>query len=167
MIANRERWYLDACVITRYLENHSDSDDIEKVMNQARIGAAQIIASTIMLVEVSRSPGKPIEPAKLAKITAFYQNDYLTLVDLHQLLAEASFKLIVDYSWLRPMDAVHLATAIDRNCTAFFTYDSDILGRFDGEHNLQVLRPGDPVRSDQDFSDYPMFADLGFEGEPV
>lgn len=168
MSVDRPRWYLDACVITRLLENHPDAPAIRDVMQLAEAGLATIVVNTIMLIEVTRERHRPIDPAKTAMILRFFERSCVYMEDFHQPLARQSFDLIYDYLWLKPHDAAHLATAIARQCQVFYTYDSELLDKFNGEHGLQVIRPGDRIRAVDDLVlPGPLFSGHGDNEEPV
>jgi predicted nucleic acid-binding protein len=144
-MAERPRRYLDSDVITRFVENAPEAATIERALREAADGRWTAVICANSMLEVSRAPNHPVDPAKFARVTAFFENDYSFRRDLDVLLAERALRLIYDYLWLRPMDAAHLAAAIDTGCEIFYTYDAELLRKFDGEHGLLVVRPGSAI----------------------
>jgi predicted nucleic acid-binding protein len=163
-----QRLYLDSCVITRWLTSRDqDARDVDQLIDLGRSGQAMLIVSTLTYIEVTRERHKPVDPRKMALVMQFFQNDYVYMADFHAIVAESAVKLIYDYLWLQPNDAGHLATAIELDCKAFFTYDDDLLRKFDGERGLQVRKPGDLIpESPIDSTGLPLLTPLE-DQEPV
>jgi len=97
------------------------------------------------MLEVTREAGRPVDLTKYARVSEFFENDYIFVRELDVLLADSALKLIYHYLWLRPNDAAHLAAAIDTGCQVFYTFDDELVNRFDGEHGLRVVKPGTSV----------------------
>lgn len=139
------RRYFDSNTIVRFVENHvASASVVEALLKEAKAGAFTVVVCANSLVEVTRDRNRPVDPAKRAKILEFFENPYIFVRDVDQYLAESALELIYGYLWLRPMDAVHLAAAIDTNCEIFYTFDLDIIGKFNGEKGLSVAKPTVP-----------------------
>jgi predicted nucleic acid-binding protein len=136
-----ERRYFDSDVITRFLENRPEREIIESLVDEAASEQWTLTVSAITLLEVTRERNKPVDPSKHARIESFFENEYILIRNLDVPLAERAQRLIYDYLWLYPMDAAHLATAIDTGCQIFYTYDRQLIDKFDNERGLRVIEP--------------------------
>jgi predicted nucleic acid-binding protein len=142
------RRYFDSVTIIRYVENDTEAQPVvQALINEASAGSWVLVVSALTLLEVTRRPGMPVDPAKHATILRFFDNPYIFVRELDILLVEQAQKLIYDYLWLYPQDAAHLAAAIDTRCEVFYTYDAELIRRFDGERGLRVQRPEMPERA--------------------
>lgn len=137
--------YIDSVALTRLAENGEGADDVERILQEAAARQYILVISSLTLIEVTRERNKPVDPVKAAKIAQYFENDYFSVRDFHRKLANDAVNLIYDYLWLHPKDAGHLATALEAECVCFYTYDDDLLNRFNGQRGLQVLRPGEPL----------------------
>ena len=133
--------YFDSDVITRLLENRPEAQIIESLADEAASGRWTLVISAITLLEVTRERNKPVDPIKQARVESFFESAYILVRNLDFLLAGSARRLIYDYLWLHPTDAAHLATAIDVGCDVFYTYDQDLIDKFDNERGLRVIRP--------------------------
>lgn len=146
MAKGRPRRYFDSDIIIRYVYNDPDvAPVVEALIEEAKAGDWRLVVSALSMLEVTRPRNQPVDPAKYATILAFFENQYIFTRELDILLVQKAQKLIYDYLWLHPMDAAHLAAAIDMGCEIFYTYENKIIEKFDGEHGLKVRRPEMPV----------------------
>lgn len=161
MAKRQARRYFDSAVITRLVENRDPELTIQTLVQEAASGNWTLVLSTVSMLEVTRETGKPVDPLKYARILEFFENEYIFVRELDVLLAEQALKLIYNYLWLRPNDAAHLAAAIDMKCQIFYTYDEELISKFDNEHGLRVVRPGTAVnvtdRIDAGVEELPLF----------
>jgi predicted nucleic acid-binding protein len=98
------------------------------VIESAKKGGVEILTSTLNLVEVCKSTKVTAD-----KIAAFFETDYVLLVNLDRAVGERARDLMnAGFSSLKPPDAVHLATAaISPDVEQFHTFDDRLL-RLDG-----------------------------------
>lgn len=139
------RRYFDSDVIIRLVENRPEAESIEALIRQAVAGDWKLVISSLSMLEITREPGKPVDPTKYATILSFFENDFIFVRELDLILMERALRLIYNYLWLRPNDAAHLAAAIDTGCQVFYTYDRALIDKFDREHGLRVVQPDTPV----------------------
>lgn len=160
-MANRPpRRFFDSDVLNRLLENRGEADTIEALVQQAASGRWTIVVTSVTLLEVTR-PRNLFDPAKLARVMSFFENDYVFVRELDLLLTEKALKIIYDYTWLHPMDAAHLAAAIDMGCQVFYTYEEELINRFHKERGLSVQKPDQAIEAVPtdltDLTDLPLF----------
>jgi predicted nucleic acid-binding protein len=127
--------YWDACVFLSYISGVADRvDDIEGLLAQAEKGSIRLITSAATVVEVAMSEtermGGVLDPLDEAKIAGLWlPPSPVSLVDFHALIAAGALRLIRDgvpKGWrLKPMDAIHLATAQRQEADEIHTYSTD------------------------------------------
>ena len=125
------------------------------VLNDATKGAAEILTSALSLSEVSRPSSKPDGvAASTDDLAAFFQNDFIVVVMLDRQIGELARALMQrGYAGLKPLDAVHLASALIANIDEMHTFDdklvrlSERIVKRDGKP-LKICKPsmgGDPL----------------------
>ncbi len=145
MAKRTPRCFIDSCVVIPFLEGQDDGHHVRQLFYEAAAGRVQVVISTLVMLEITRKPGAPIDLEKKGRILQFLEHRYIFIQDLDYLAASRALDLIFEHPWLRPADAGHLAAAIESDCKVFYTVDQQLLDRFDGQHGLQVVRPGTPV----------------------
>ena len=128
--------YWDADVFLSYVYGIPDRmPDIDALLDLSG-KALQIITSALTIVEVAfgkaEQDQRTLDPAVEAKIDQLWQaNSPIKLVEFHPRIAEGARDLMrsaVTRSWhLKPLDAIHLATARQQGVAEFHTYDSDLV----------------------------------------
>jgi predicted nucleic acid-binding protein len=151
------RRYFDSATIIRYVMNAPEAAIIDRLLEEAAAKRWQLVVCAVSFVEVSRSPNEPVDLARFARIHSFFDNDYIYPQEVDRLLADDALKLIYDYSWLRPMDALHVAAALRTGCEVFYTYDGDLLTRMNGERGLRVEVPELPPEPEPEPEPAPMY----------
>lgn len=97
----------------------------QNILDDAGRGRWPIFTSTLTIVEVFKKRKRPaLTEIEEQKIDAFFKHDYIKLVTLDRYVAEHARKLARVYN-LRPIDAIHLASAIRAKADQFLTWDND------------------------------------------
>lgn len=146
--------YLDSNVIIAFLGQEPERyativDFFEETI--ASKGATQILTSVIALAEVSflteeRDP-KSFQPDTARIIEDFWRDEsLLSIVELNQEIAIAAQRVqrlarSEARKPMKPMDALHLATAKWVGAHEFFTYNRKDFQKFDTWAQLKVLEP--------------------------
>ena len=142
MADQRSRRYFDSDVIIHLIENHPDhAATIEMLIEQARDGEWRLIVSAISMVEVTRSPNRPVDLARFARIHSFFESPFILVGDVSVFLASQARDLIYNHPWLYPMNPIRLAAAIDASCEMGYTCDRELIRRLDGEYGLRIMAP--------------------------
>jgi len=96
------------------------------VLDAAERGVIEIVVSAIALVEVlARNRTGGIDDQK---VRDFFDNDYILLVNVDKQLGDFARRLMLaGHSGLKPLDAIHLATACIANADEFHTFDDRLL----------------------------------------
>jgi hypothetical protein len=112
------------------------------VIEGAKKGNIEMLTSTFNLVEVCKSNKVTVD-----KIAAFWENDYILLVNRDRAVGERGRELMNAGYSLKPPVAVHLATAaLSPDVEQFHTFDDRILN-LDGMINkadgskLKICKP--------------------------
>jgi predicted nucleic acid-binding protein len=134
----RQKIYWDSCCWLSYINGIPDRlpvlDDI-LADNTADKGTIRIYTSMISEVEVAygaieQYSGK-LDPQIEQEITeSWADRDAIKLIEFHELIgneAKQLMRMAIHNSWkLKPLDAIHLATAKSINADEIHTYDAEI-----------------------------------------
>jgi len=97
----------------------------QHILDDAGTGRWPIFTSTFTIVEVFKKRNRPaLTIVEEQRIDAFFKHEYIKLVTLDRYIAEQARRLAREYN-LRPVDAVHLASAIRVKADEFLTWDND------------------------------------------
>lgn len=139
-----QRPYLDANVWIDYFagpESPSSTQDraelAKEIFDRALDGHMNIVASTAIAVEVLKDP-ETDEP-ELGEVPRFFRRSCFLWVQLDLPVAEHARLLARKYS-TKPMDAIHLASALRGEADVLFTHDGEHLPPGDYE-GLRVCEP--------------------------
>jgi predicted nucleic acid-binding protein len=133
MASNPQRVYWDACTWIALIQREkiavggSDRDTLcRTVIAEAKKNKIEILTSTLSLVEVCKDPA--IRTTGVDLISAFFEHDYILLMNLDRLVGEHARQLMTSgHAGLKPPDAVHVASAILGLATELHTYDDKLL----------------------------------------
>ena len=131
-----DSYYWDACVFLSYINGMADRlPIIEDLLSKSRAGDCRIVTSTWSLTEVaydvSEKGTRILDPTVEKKIDALWADRAaIKLVEVHELLQRNARRFMregIPRGWnLKPVDALHLATAISVKASEFHTYDGDL-----------------------------------------
>ena len=140
----RRLW--DSCVVIGYLAGYPElREQCELIIDSARRGEVEIVVSTLATIETAYLDGYSNSDAE-TKILGFFSRQYVIQVQLDAPIANIARDLIRrhrDTRKIKPMDAVHLATAMQWKIPTVETTDDDFL-RFDkveGSPLIAVRKP--------------------------
>lgn len=148
----KRRVYWDACVWQSYINGEADRlaviDDLlsesAKDDGTVRLFTSELTKVEVAFVTYEQRAGN-LDPKAEEAIDALWSDrSALDVVEYHARLsieARSLIRLAVGKNWsLKPMDAVHLATATWLNVEEFHTYD-DRLFKFATDVGFKILRP--------------------------
>lgn len=136
-MTERTRIFWDSCVFVYLLSIHKDDDEnglrdklakqqvCKSCLQTAIDGKVDIFISTMTIVEVNKTAEStsPIpEPVK-EKIKNLIDQPFVKVVSADLARAIEARNLIWTHSWLKPIDAMHLACALHAEVNELFTYD--------------------------------------------
>ena len=152
MASGRRRIYWDSDVWLSYINAYPERMPVlDALLNDSAstVGDIEIVTSTISQTEVAfalveqnnSAPDISIEQ----KIDSLWgDTKAITLIEYHTVIAVEARSLIrmgLQYKWsLKPLDAIHLATAKWFDVTEFHTYDTR-LTRYSSEVGFPILEP--------------------------
>lgn len=146
----------DACTWIALIQKEKIQDDkgnvtedryahARSVINLAAQDKIEIAVSGLCLAEVSKNP--PDEKGSDDKVGPFFQHDYILIVPVDTQIGTIARGLMQrGYGGLKPLDAVHLATAIVANVDELHTFDDRLLAldekliKLDGT-TLKICKP--------------------------
>ena len=136
MPTDTARVYWDACVFLAYINGEEERlPAIDEVLTLARTKKLAVVTSTVSIVEVAcaaqEQQGHVLDAeADNAISNLWVPGSPIVLVDFYGLIANAARSLMrqaVERGWqLKPMDAIHLATANHAAAVEFHTYDDKL-----------------------------------------
>lgn len=149
--------YWDSCAWIGLINEEPDKRDAcRAVWTEIVDGKTELHTSVAAITEVYRvacekGRAKPLETAEDAKINTFMRQSFVNYSLLDEHTALLAKKLLREHHEIsKPMDGVHLATAILRNVDELHTYDgADLTGlsgkvkRIDG--NALIIRAPEPL----------------------
>ena len=132
-----KRIYWDSCVFLHYIEGAPEwMPTLDSLLDQAsETKDLIIVTSTLSITEVAfakaEKDGKALDPNIEAEIEALWNDrSVVKLIEYSEVIArEARTPLrraIETRRALKPMDAIHLASAVNRNVNEFHTTDGGL-----------------------------------------
>ena len=134
------RVYWDSCGWISLIQNEIDVPLIgggvenraalaRAVLDDAVKGSTEILTSSLSFSEVNKpSPTPSGFVGSADKLAAFFENDFIVIVMLDRQIGELSRKLMqLGYPGLKPLDAVHVASALTTNVDEMHTFDDKLL----------------------------------------
>lgn len=160
-----ELCYVDSCVFIEVIKgrvgagtDHSgdDYDSCVQLLSQLEGGELRVTASTLVYVEVfgkgevrlrdnrKSQPASEMKKAEAGEvIDAWFKSSLIHWVEVHQDIAEDARRFAKDFN-LSSADAVHVATAFDEGCDAFYTIDHDLIKSIESGGGLSGIRFSTP-----------------------
>lgn len=127
MSNERRLVYLETSVFVAHIKGEQGrAEDCTAVMMQAEAGEFRAITSTVTLAEVIKVPGGYLPESVDTIIESLFKREWLYLVQLDRLVASRARQLSRTHH-LKPLDAIHVASALSRGAEKLLTYDGDIL----------------------------------------
>jgi predicted nucleic acid-binding protein len=129
--------FIDTAPVIYYIEAHPQFGPLVKeVVNAFQSRNLSAYSSVITLVEVLPKPTESGDERLTRKFAEFLKHGRnLIMIEISERIAEAAGKLRGRYSFLKTVDAIQLAAALDLGAEAFLTND-ERLGKF---KELKVL----------------------------
>ena len=116
--------YWDSCVFISAIQRTADRYPTLKAI--------------LDLAELDSDNTAPVHQADdIAAIWRFFENDYIAIHNVDRHIAEKAADLVRHYN-IKPLDAIHVATALSSRCCCLQTYDKQLL-RLDGKVGWPAL----------------------------
>lgn len=142
--------YWDACIFLHlFRETPEYIDALRHNLGQATSEECVIATSSVTLAEVYKVPGEGVLPLDQRKlILGFFKNPYVEMWQADRGVCEKAHYIMNDWGTLKPMDAIHVATALAAEAHIMLTTDKKMYNRsglllsHDGKiDNLRIVRP--------------------------
>ncbi len=139
------RHFLDASVIGALIKREEIDDDrrwwyCQQLVEQAERGGSILVISGVTFAEVTGGKGKartipgPNDDRNVMEVVrAFFENEYIEVVEVERAVGEITQRLIWDLLTLDTLDAIHLASALFAGCDFLSTDDTGL---------LKLVKPG-------------------------
>lgn len=140
-----ERPYLDSSVyISAIVGEEAEpgkSDLSGQILELGRTGRFQVIASTFVYAEVIKDRMRdPLDPDQEALIDQYLSQDFITWVEVDLPIAKKA-RSISRFQGLKPVDAIHVASALRAKCDQFLTWDESDFTEGTEIEGIAVHRP--------------------------
>lgn len=135
--------YWDSCVFIDLLERTPGRiEQLLPIIGLAERKEILIVTSALSLSEVSRLGRLRLDDESVEQmVSRFFENPYLSVRPADRFVAEMSRPLIRNLG-LKPLDAIHVATALMMKVDMMQTYDAKIL-KLNGQiKGLPIEEPG-------------------------
>jgi predicted nucleic acid-binding protein len=141
----REQAYWDSNAFLGHLLDEAEKvEACRAVLKAAENGQLTIVTSAMTLAEVLYlKGGKKLDPADRIKIDNFFRAEYISVRNVTRGTADLARDAVWDLD-IRPVDALHVATACMYRVPVLHTYDDKLLARSGltlGGHTLTISKP--------------------------
>jgi len=147
------RHYWDSCTFIHLIQGNDPdgSGSLKNLNEKVKRGKTLVLTSTITLAEVVRPrhcDAKSLVSADKMVVADSFKHEYIILQDVTQDIAMRAREIQWEIGGLKPIDAVHLATAEAMKADFFDTYDeSSLISKvqdataFEWLHNFEIGFP--------------------------
>jgi len=128
MAKKRQVVYWDSSCFLAVLNNEQQADRCVSILNEAKNGTLLLVVSPLTMAETVRPRGAdaPLPKEIRQQVLAFFENEYIQLINFDREMAYKSLDLCWEYG-LHPRDALHLACALTIECDALETLDEGFI----------------------------------------
>ena len=152
MASGQRPIYWDSCVWLSYINGYPGRLPVLETLladSRTRLADIELVTSTIAQTEVAFALAEweshTLDPEVEAKIDSLWTDRRaITLVEYHTAVAKEARDLIrlgIEHQWqLKPLDAIHLATARWLGVDEFHTYDTK-LPRYSDQVGFPIMEP--------------------------
>lgn len=146
--------YWDSCAFLAWLnaepENVAACTD---TLNQAKNGDFITVTSALTITEVLwLRKGPKLSEEKGKKLNKFFRRAFLRIANVDRKIAESAQKQVWN-NGIKPKDAIHVATALARNCSILETFDKGLLRKNNKFDDLEIRTPQEAIQSRMDLGD--------------
>lgn len=136
MTTKPDRIYWDSCVFIDCLQRTASRINVLlEIIEVATRGQVKIVTSALSIAEVvSICSTRPVPVSEANKIKCFFENRFILLQQVDRATAELAADIGRQHK-IRPVDAIHIATAIRARCHVLHTYD----GSGDPTNNKRLI----------------------------
>jgi predicted nucleic acid-binding protein len=119
-----DKIYVDTAPFIYLIEDHPVYySTVELYLSEAMQNGASLATSTITLAEFGVQPQRIGRLDLIQNFKDLIRDLNVDFQPVNEVVAEISYKLRATHPFLRPMDALHLATSIHLSCQYFLTND--------------------------------------------
>jgi predicted nucleic acid-binding protein len=153
LVEQYQRPYLDSGVFIAWITGEvikgvNRAEIAQHILILAQQGAFPIVTSSATLAEVHKERGSPmLTPDQDERVLAFYEHDFIRLVDVDRRIGEHANRLCRQYN-LNPFDGIHVASAIRAECDVLLAWDEPMIKKGITEVRVEAPRMLGQARMD-------------------
>ena len=116
--------FVDTAPFIYLAENHPNyAEKTKKYIAAAFANQDTLFTSVISLMEFSIKPEKEGNPASIIKLKRLWKRLNFEILIIDEEIAEKAAKLRAKYTFLKGLDALQIASALQHGCNQFLTND--------------------------------------------
>ena len=119
--------FVDTSPFIYLVENHPEyANLVKQFMLQVASNHDELVTSVITLMEFGIMPERQGRQELILQFEAFLRSMHIPLEEIDHRVAETAYKLRAKYDFLKGMDALQIAVAIEKACDQFLTNDKKL-----------------------------------------
>ena len=150
------RYWDSDCFIAWFDQETGKFEKCKATVDKVTAGEIKLMVSAITLIEVIKLKNHNMLPKEKEDIIkAFFQNDFIKIVNVDRYIAEIARNLIWEFN-VHPKDSIHVATAIFHKVPVLNTFDKDLIKlseHIGGTPTLKICEPDIIVEPRLEFED--------------
>lgn len=148
------RYWDSDCFIAWFDQEAGKVEKCKATVEKIEAGEIKLVVSSITLIEVIKLKNHNMLPReKEETIKAFFQNDFIKVVNVDRYVGEIARNLIWEFN-VQPKDSIHVATAILHKIPVLNTFDKDLIGlseQVGGNPKLKICEPDEVIEPRLEF----------------
>lgn len=154
-MAERRAWC--SCTIIYWLRGDPAAADCDKILALAAAGRVEILVSILAYAEVVKVDGLKDDTAE-ERIREFFDRSYVIRAAVDLVIVERSRELIRKFG-LSGIDAIHVATALEKGAAIFETFDDKLVKRIRSGGGIAGLTLRKPMDDSTSLAALPLFSE--------
>ena len=135
--------YWDACIFIDGLQQIAGRfEHIERIEGDAKAGLLRIVTSAVSIAEVVKTGTGDLTPEQdERKVRAYFDYPFVSVIPVDRPIGKRAAAIVRNYT-IKPLDAIHVATALRARSEALCTYDKSRLLPLDKQiDGLRIVPP--------------------------
>lgn len=119
--------FIDTSPFIYFIESHPHfADQVSELILDGTSKNNEFVTSVVTLMEFGVMPERMNRQDLIMKFTRLLEDLQIPLVEINKSIAQRASKLRANYGFLKPMNAIQLAVALELGCSQFITNDRSL-----------------------------------------